>query len=97
MNYVSKTGDSTKKITLESTNSIGSFGLLSTYNAIGGQIGKVNYYAYYNKRVSDGFRDNSKSDYEAMSAVIQYQISKKFDAYKIKKIDFPNQKKKKKN
>lgn len=88
LNYVSKTGDSTKKITLESTNSIGSFGLLSTYNAIGGQIGKVNYYAYYSKRVSDGFRDNSKSDYEAMSAVIQYQISKKFEA----KLDFSKSK-----
>jgi len=88
LNYVSKTGDSTKKITLESTNSIGSFGLLSTYNAIGGQIGKVNYYAYYSKRVSDGFRDNSKSDYEAMSVVIQYQISKKLEA----KFDFSKSK-----
>lgn len=88
LNYVSKTGDSTKKIALESTNSMGSFGLLSTYNAVGGQIGKVNYYAYYSKRVSDGFRDNSKSDYEALSAMINYQVTNKLSV----KFDFSKSK-----
>jgi Fe(3+) dicitrate transport protein len=88
LNYVSKTGDSTKKLALESINSIGSFGLLSTYNAVGGQIGKVNYYAYYSKRGSDGFRDNSRSDYEAFSAVINYQATSKLNM----KFDFSKSK-----
>ena len=88
LNYVSKTGDSTKKIALESTNSMGSFGLLSTYNAVGGQIGKVNYYAYYSKRVSDGFRDNSKSDYDALSVMMNYQVSSKLNV----KFDFSKSK-----
>ena len=88
LNYVSKTGDSTRKMALESINSIGSFGLLSTYNAVGGQIGKVNYYAYYSQRNSDGFRDNSRSDYNALSAVINYKVSKKFNA----KFDFSKSK-----
>ena len=73
LNYVGKQGDSTKVFDFESTNSIGSYGLLSTYNAVGGQVGKVNYYAYYSKRVSDGYRDNSRSDYEAQSAQITYR------------------------
>lgn len=73
LNYVAKQGDSTKVFDFESTNSIGSFGLLSTYNAVGGQVGKVNYYAYYSKRVSDGYRDNSRSDYDAFSAQITYR------------------------
>eukprot|EP01031_Cornospumella_fuschlensis_P025032 gene25032-30237_t len=73
LNYVAKQGDSTKVFDFESTNSVGSFGLLSTYNAVGGQVGKVNYYAYYSKRVSDGYRDNSRSDYDAFSAQITYR------------------------
>jgi Fe(3+) dicitrate transport protein len=73
LNYVAKQGDSTKVFDFESVNSVGSFGLLSTYNAVGGQVGKVNYYAYYSKRVSDGYRDNSRSDYNAFSAQITYR------------------------
>ncbi len=77
LNYVAKQGDSTKVFDFESTNSVGSFGLLSTYNAVGGQVGKVNYYAYYSKRVSDGYRDNSRSDYDAFSAQITYRPTEK--------------------
>ncbi len=77
LNYVGKQGDSTKIFDFESTNSIGSYGLLSTYNAVGGQVGKVNYYVYYSKRVSDGYRDNSRSDYEAQSAQITYRPTSK--------------------
>lgn len=54
-------------------NGSNSYGLLSTYNAVGGQVGKVNYYSYYSKRVSDGYRSNSRSDYEAQSAQITYR------------------------
>jgi Fe(3+) dicitrate transport protein len=75
LNYVAKQGDSTKVFDFESTNSVGSFGLLSTYNAVGGQVGKINYYAYYSKRVSDGYRDNSRNDYDAFSAQITYKPS----------------------
>lgn len=77
LNYVGKQGDSTKVFDFESTNSIGSYGLLSAYNAVGGQVGKVNYYAYYSKRVSDGYRDNSRSDYQAQSAQITYRPTSK--------------------
>lgn len=75
LNYVAKQGDSTKVFDFESTNSVGSFGLLSTYNAVGGQVGKVNYYAYYSKRVSDGYRDNSRSNYDAFAVQITYRPS----------------------
>ncbi|MCP9757318.1 TonB-dependent receptor [Lacihabitans sp. CCS-44] len=88
LNYISKTGDSTRKFSLESINSMGSFGLLSTYNAVGGQIGKINYYAYYSKRGSDGFRDNSRTDYEAFSVVVNYQMTDKLSA----KFDFSKSK-----
>ena len=78
LNYKLKQPDTTKAIGLESVNSIGSFGLLSTYNAVGGKVGKVQYYAYYSNRVSDGYRGNSKSDYDGQGVVLQYAPSAKF-------------------
>jgi Fe(3+) dicitrate transport protein len=40
INYVSKSADSKKSISWESINSVGSYGLLTTYQAIGGKIGR---------------------------------------------------------
>ena len=62
INYVLKTPDTTKTLSFESINSAGSFGLLSTYNSIGGKKGKITYFGYYHKRISQGYRDNSKSN-----------------------------------
>ncbi len=77
LNYVLKTPDTTKAIGLESINSIGSYGLLSSYNAIGGKVGKVQYYAFYSKRISEGYRQNSESDYDGQGAVLKYMPSEK--------------------
>lgn len=76
LNYVLKQPDTSQTIGLESINSVGSFGLLSTYNAISGKVGKLEYYAYYSKRVSDGYRDNSKSDFNGQSVMLRYRPTK---------------------
>jgi Fe(3+) dicitrate transport protein len=78
LNYVIKRPDTTRKFSLESVNAIGSFGLLSTYNAFGGKVGKLEYYAFYSKRVSDGYRENSASDYDAQGAVLKYMPAANF-------------------
>ncbi len=75
LNYISKSADTTRHLGFESVNSVGSYGLLSTYNAIGGRVGKVDYYAYYSKRVSEGYRDNGQTDASAASAMITYRPS----------------------
>lgn len=75
LNYISKKGDSTKKVGIESVNSIGSFGMRSTYNAVGGKVGKLRYYAYFSKRVSDGFRDNATSDFESEYLNLEYDLT----------------------
>ncbi len=76
LNYVLKRPDTTRAITWETINSAGSYGLLSTYNAIGGKLGKVQYYAYYSKRVSDGYRDNGASKYDGQGLVLKYTPGK---------------------
>jgi Fe(3+) dicitrate transport protein len=75
LNYITKSADTTKRFGFESVNTTGSFGLLSTYNAVGGRVGKIDYYVYYSKRVSDGYRDNSRTEASAFSAMITYRPS----------------------
>ena len=75
LNYVSKTADTTRAVAFESVNSAGSFGLLSTYNAFGGRVGKFDYYVYYSKRISDGYRENGRTDATASAAILVYRPS----------------------
>ncbi len=79
MNYVTKQADTTKKISFETVNSAGSYGLLSTYNAISGRIGKLDYYAYYSNRTSSGYRDNSKTTSNAQAVALVYHFNPKLN------------------
>jgi Fe(3+) dicitrate transport protein len=79
VNYVTKSADTTKPVSFESINTVGSFGLFSTYNALGGKTGKLTYYGYYQRRVSDGYRDNAESDAQAQFASLQYDFSSKLN------------------
>jgi Fe(3+) dicitrate transport protein len=72
LNYITKKPDSTKAISMETSNTIGSFGLLSTFNSVGGRVGRVEYYAYASRRVNDGYRENGHTDYEAQSIGLRY-------------------------
>lgn len=49
-----------KKFSYETQNTAGSYNLVSSYNAIGGKIGKFSYYAYNHSRAANGWRDNSE-------------------------------------
>jgi Fe(3+) dicitrate transport protein len=76
LNYVLKSADTTKTIGFENMTTVGSFGLFSSFNSIGGRSGKWTYYAYYQKRVSDGYRDNSRSDSDAQHFSLAYAANK---------------------
>lgn len=77
MNFVIKQGDSTKPLAIESEQTAGSNNFFNSFNAVGGTIGKVNYYAYYDNRSGDGWRANSAFHYHAYYANINYRFSKK--------------------
>ena len=65
LNYVTKEAEPGAGLEVESVNTLGSFGLRSTYNALGGTAGPVNFYAYMSERVSDGYRESARSEYSA--------------------------------
>jgi len=75
VNYNTKKPDTSKAFSLESINTAGSFNLLSSYNAISGTYKKLSYYAYYYRRHSDGYRDNSESDANAQFIQLNYQFN----------------------
>ena len=76
INYVTKGPDTTKAFSFESINSVGSFGLFSSYNAIGGKVGKLVYSAYYQTRHSNGYRRNAKSDAESQFISLAYEFNR---------------------
>lgn len=60
VNFILKNGSETKKpFQYESQQTAGSFGLFNSYNAIGGQNEKAHYYAFWDHRKGNGFRENS--------------------------------------
>ncbi|MET0635611.1 MAG: TonB-dependent receptor [Chitinophagaceae bacterium] len=73
LNYVSKQGDTTRPFSFENVSSVGSFKLLSTYNAIGGKVGQFRYYAYIYRKSRDGYRDNEHTDSEAEGVTVTYE------------------------
>jgi len=80
LNYVSKQGDTTRPISFENVTTVGSFNLLSTYNAIGGKTGKFRYYAYIEKKSRDGYRKNEHTSGEAQSIALTYEPTTRFSA-----------------
>lgn len=77
MNFVMKEGDSTKPVTVESEQTTGSNNFFNSFNAVGGTVGKINYYAYYDNRHGDGWRPNAAFSYHAYYANINYRFNSK--------------------
>jgi Fe(3+) dicitrate transport protein len=75
VNYITKSGDTTRAMSVESNNTLGAFGLRSTYNAVGGRVGKLDYYAYLNLRRADGYRDAAESEGDAQFARVIWRAS----------------------
>lgn len=78
MNFVLRKPDISTRITVESQNTVGSNGLFSTFNYIGGTEGRLSYTAYYQKRFGDGWRDNSYYNTDHAHAELSYAITNKF-------------------
>jgi Fe(3+) dicitrate transport protein len=77
LNYELKRGPKDKKIQFETSNSVGNNGLLGTYNSLGGTVGKVSYFGYYQQRVGGGWRDNSEFNIRNFHGNVQFQATDK--------------------
>ncbi len=78
VNFILKDGSDIKKpFQYESQQTAGSFGLFNSYNAIGGQNEKSHYYAFWDHRKGNGFRENSGFKVNTAFANYSWKLSKK--------------------
>lgn len=76
LNYVLKNGSNIhQKFQYEGQQTIGSFGLVNTFNALGGEGKKDHYYAFFDHRNADGWRDNSRYKTNTGFATYTYKFS----------------------
>lgn len=76
LNYVTRLPDTSRILAFQSINTIGSYGLVSSYNSASGTAGKFQYYAWAVKRWNGGYRENSDSQYDAEGVSLYYHLSK---------------------
>ncbi len=78
INFIMRDGsDINKPFQFETQNTIGSYGLTNTYNAVGGETEKLHYYAFYDHRSSDGWRENGRYKVGTGFATATYKVNTK--------------------
>jgi Fe(3+) dicitrate transport protein len=78
LNFKFKEGPKDKKIELTSRQTVGSFGLFTSFNSVGGTIGKVNYYGFYQYKKSKGWRPNSSLDQHTAHFSAKIKVNERF-------------------
>lgn len=81
LNYVLHNGSELNKpFSFESQNTAGSFGMINTFNAVGGESGKSNYYVFFDHRNADGWRNNSAYKTNTGFGTYGYKFNNKWKA-----------------
>ncbi|WP_405207687.1 TonB-dependent receptor domain-containing protein [Aquimarina sp. LLG6339-5] len=75
LNFKMKSPNPNKKIELVSRQTLGSYNLFTSFNSLGGTVGKFSYYTYFNYKQGDGFRANSEFDSKNAYVHLGYQLS----------------------
>ena len=78
LNFKFKQGPEDKPLELTTRQTLGSFGLFSSFNSVGGTIGKVRYYGFYQYKNSEGWRPNSSLEQHTAYASLSYKLNEKF-------------------
>jgi Fe(3+) dicitrate transport protein len=76
LNYVLKR-EKDKPFSFETQNTVGSYGLLSSFNAIGGKYKNWSYYLYNHSRSANGWRENNRFNARNTHAFIEYRFTEK--------------------
>lgn len=78
VNYIMRDGsDIHKTFQFETQQTAGSFGLMNSFVAVGGEKGKLHYYAFYDVRKANGYRQNSTYQTQTAYASVTYHFTKR--------------------
>lgn len=75
MNFVLRKPDPSTRFTAETVNTVGSNGLLSSFNYLGGTEGKWSYTAYFQRREGQGWRENGAFETNHAHLEVNYAAS----------------------
>jgi len=75
VNFVMKQAPTNKKLSWTSRQSVGSYGLLTSFNSLGGNLGRFSYYTYFHYKQGEGFRPNSAYDSKNLYIHLDYNIN----------------------
>lgn len=76
LNFVMKEGADSLKFQAESVQSAGAYGIFDSYNAVGGTIGRFNYYSFFQYRTGKCWRCNSEFNNYTAYAALRYTSKK---------------------
>jgi Fe(3+) dicitrate transport protein len=74
INFIFKKAPEDTPIQFHTRNTVGSFGLLSSYNSLSGNSEKMDYFVYYQRKHGDGFRDNESFESNTLFADVNFDI-----------------------
>ena len=77
VNFKLKKPNPVKKFEFITRQTLGSNGLFTSFNSVGGTVGKLGYYGYFNFKEGDGFRPNSGFNSKNGYAYVDYAFSAK--------------------
>lgn len=77
LDYTLKRAPKDVPFTFESVQTAGTYGLFSSFNALGGNSGKLSYYGYFDHRTGDGWRENSEYRVQHGHLYLGYAVSSK--------------------
>lgn len=79
VNYILRNGSEiNRKFEFETQQTVGSNAMFNSYNAIGGKTDKAHYYAFFDHRNGNGWRQNSPYFTNAGFATVTYNLNSRF-------------------
>ncbi len=78
VNYIVKGAPEDKKFEFNTEQTGASYGLMNTFNSVGGTVGKWNYYAFVKYEYQDGWRANSEMQQVTGFAKVEYRANDRF-------------------
>lgn len=75
LNFQFKKGNPARKIEFTTRQTGGTYGFFNSFNSVGGQIGKLNYYGFFAHKQGDGWRQNTGFNVNTGYGSLSYQLS----------------------
>ena len=79
INFKLKKPNKEKPFDFVTRQTIGSFGLFTSFNSVSGTVGDLSYYTYFNYKKGDGYRQNSEFDSKNFYGFVNYKLNDKID------------------